>query len=79
MKAYFGSPPFLSKPKEGEVLYVYLAVSDSVMSTVLVREEDRVQWPIYYVSKALLDAETRYTEIEKLSLALATSPNRGAN
>ena len=36
----------------------------------MVREERKVQWPIYYVSKRLLDAETRYPELEKLALAL---------
>ena len=38
MKAYFGTPPFLSKPKEGEALYVYLAVSERDVSAVLIRE-----------------------------------------
>jgi hypothetical protein len=70
MKAYFGTPPFLSKPKEGEMLYVYFTVSERAMSAVLICDEDKAQWPIFYVSKALLDAETHYTEIEKLSLAL---------
>ena len=41
MKAYFGKPPFLSKPKEGETLYIYLAVSERAVSAVLIREEDR--------------------------------------
>ena len=30
----------------------------------------KVQWPIYYISKQLVDAETRYPEMEKLALAL---------
>ena len=72
MKAYFSSPPFLAKPKDGETLYIYLAVSDRAVSAVLIREEDKVQWPVYYVSKVLLDAETRYSEIERLSLTLVT-------
>ena len=59
MKTYFSSPPFLAKAKDGETFYVYLAVTDRVVSAVLVREEDKVQWPVYYISKALLDAETR--------------------
>ena len=49
---------------------MYLAVSKGVISSALVREEDGVQWPIYYTSKSLLDAKTRYPEIEKLALAL---------
>ena len=58
------------------MLYVYLAVSERAVSAVLVREEDKLQWPVYYVSKALLDAETRYTEIEKLSLALVMAAKK---
>ncbi|KAL5547069.1 hypothetical protein UlMin_006756 [Ulmus minor] len=38
--------------------------------SALIREEEGVQWPIYYTSKSLLDAETRYPEVEKLALAL---------
>ena len=72
MKAYIGTPSLLSKPKEGGMLYVYLTISKRAVSAVLVREEDKVQWPIFYVSKALLDAKTRYTEIEKLSLSLSS-------
>ncbi|XP_057790809.1 uncharacterized protein LOC131007914 [Salvia miltiorrhiza] len=49
---------------------VYLAVSDTAVSAVLVREEEGKQSPIYYVSKSLLDAETRYSQLEKLALAL---------
>ena len=76
MKAYFGTPPFFSKPKEGETLYIYLAVSERAVSAVLIREEDKAQWSIFYVSKALLGAERRYTEIEKLSLALLVAAKK---
>ena len=40
------------------------------------REEGRKQYPIYYVSKALLDAETRYSHLEKLALALVTAARK---
>ncbi|KAL5548489.1 hypothetical protein UlMin_003720 [Ulmus minor] len=70
LKTYLGQPPFLSKPQEGESLILYLAVSKGTVSSALVREEEGVQWPIYYTSKSLLDAETRYPEVEKLALAL---------
>lgn len=39
---------------------------------MLVREEDGKQLPVYYVSKVILDAETRYNQLEKISLALVT-------
>ncbi|XP_074351523.1 uncharacterized protein LOC141690640 [Apium graveolens] len=40
------------------------------ISDVLVREEDGVHIPVYYVSKRLADTETRYTNLEKLAYAL---------
>ncbi|XP_074327794.1 uncharacterized protein LOC141665706 [Apium graveolens] len=60
----------LSNPKAGETLVIYLSVSDFSVSVVLVREEDDIQLPVYYVTKRLADAETRYTNLEKLSYAL---------
>ena len=65
-----GALPFCLNPKEGEVLIVYLAISDYAISAVLVREEGDIQYPVYYVSKRMLDAETRYTNMEKLAYAL---------
>ena len=53
-----------------KVLLQYLAVSEDSVSAVLVCEAGNKQLPIYYVSKALLDAETRYSHLEKLALAL---------
>ncbi|XP_074327736.1 uncharacterized protein LOC141665647 [Apium graveolens] len=60
----------LSKPLDGESLVLYLAVSEYSISAVLVREEDGRQSPVYYVSKRLHDAETRYTSMEKQVYAL---------
>ena len=60
----------LSKPHTGETLYVYLAVSEHIVSDVLVREEKRRQSPIYSVNKTLLEVETQYNQLEKLVLAL---------
>ena len=55
LKKYLSSPPLISKLKDGEQLFIYLAVSESA---VLVREEDDKQFSVYYVSKSLLDTET---------------------
>ena len=45
-------------------------------SAVLVREEEKVQWPVYYMSKRHLDAKTRYPELEKLPLALVVASRK---
>ena len=53
LKTYLISPPILVSPSEGELLSLYLAVSDFETSAALVRERDRVQIPVYYCSRAL--------------------------
>ena len=42
----------------------------------MVREEEKVQWSVYYVSKRLLDAETRYPKLEKLALTLMVASRK---
>ena len=60
----------LSKLVEGEKLYLYLTVSEEAVSVVLIRDKEKVWWLLYYMSKRLLDVETRYPKFEKLALAL---------
>ncbi|CAL8175714.1 unnamed protein product [Prunus armeniaca] len=45
LKAYITSPPLLSKPVPSEDLFVYLAVSNSAVSSALIREELGAQHP----------------------------------
>jgi len=70
LKEYLTNPPLLSRPTEGEILYLYLAVSPSAVSSALVREDPGIQKPVYFTSKALHGAEERYPRIEKLAFAL---------
>ena len=65
-----------SKPIEGKTLYLYLAVSKEAVSAALVREEGKLQWHVYYASKRLLDAKTRYPELKKLALALMVASRK---
>ena len=76
LKAYLSSPPILVSPTEGELLTLYLAVSDFSTSAVLVRDKDRVQRPVYYCSRALRGAEERYPKMEKLILALVIAARK---
>ena len=48
-------PPLLAKPNEDEVLYLYLTISDKAISAVLVKEEERIQKPVYYVTKLCME------------------------
>ena len=72
----FELPPILVSPSEGELLTLYLAISDFSTSTVLVKDKDRVQHLVYYCSRALRGVEERYPRIEKLILALVTTARK---
>ena len=48
LKHYLSNPPLLSPSKEGENLYLYLAVLAIAVSAALIWEEDRTQLPVYY-------------------------------
>ncbi|GFS41439.1 hypothetical protein Acr_00g0074330 [Actinidia rufa] len=52
----------------GKELILYLSVLPTAVSVVLMKEEDKVQKPMYYVSKVLMGAKTRYLKIEKIAL-----------
>ncbi|XP_072052069.1 uncharacterized protein [Arachis hypogaea] len=75
-KEILAAPPVLGKPKAGEPLYLYLAITGEALAAVLGREEGRTQQPIYFMSRALQGAELRYSKLEKLALALLTSSRR---
>ena len=60
----------MSSPKVDEVLFAYLAVAPHAVSFVLIREDNGVQRPVYYVSKSLHEAEVRYLSLEKTILAV---------
>ena len=72
LKTYLGSPLLLIVLITGKELIVYLSVLPIVITAVLIREEDKIQKLVYYVSKDLMETETRYLKIEKLAYALLT-------
>ncbi|XP_075640480.1 uncharacterized protein LOC142612246 [Castanea sativa] len=57
LKAYLSSPALLSPSKPGEEMFLYLAVSSTAVSAALIRKEDKVQRPVYFISRALREAE----------------------
>ncbi|XP_072074435.1 uncharacterized protein [Arachis hypogaea] len=76
LKTTLSQPPILQKPLQGEDLFLYLSVTDWAISSALVTERNKVQHPIYFVSKTLQHAELNYPRIEKLALALVFSARR---
>jgi len=63
----------LCKPQVGVPLRLYFAVTVWAISSVLVQEQNQVQKPIYFVSKALQGLELRYQSLEKAALTVVFS------
>ena len=57
-------------PQQGNPFYVYLSVGDTLIASILVQLHDGQEKGIFYLSRRMLDAETRYPAIEKLCLCL---------
>lgn len=76
LKGYLSSAPLLSTPKEGETLYLYITASTMAVSDALMKDDIRVQHPIFYSSRILSDAEMRYTKFEKLTYALLVASQK---
>ena len=65
IKQYLTESPVLVSPGHGDTLYLYLAASEIVVSAALFKKcEDVKLRPVFFISKSLTDAETRYTHLE---------------
>ena len=60
----------MSSPEAEEVLYAYIAVAPHAVSLMLIRDDNGLQKPVYYVNKSLHEAEVRYLPLEKAILAV---------
>ncbi|KAJ3684474.1 hypothetical protein LUZ61_013638 [Rhynchospora tenuis] len=76
IKEYLSTLPIISRPIKGEPLFLYISTNDDVISAALVREEGGVQKPIYFISRILREAETRYSMIEKSAFAVVTAARK---
>ena len=70
LKDYLARSPIMSSPKSNEVLFAYIAIAPYAVSLVLIRVNNGIQRPVYYVSKSLHEAEVRYLPLEKAILAV---------
>ena len=60
----------MSNPEANEVLYAKITVAPHAVSLVLIRDDNSLQKPVYYVSKSLYETEVRYLPLEKAILAV---------
>ena len=51
---------------------MYFAVTDHVVSSVLLRHQEGIQRPVYYLNKTLVDVETWYFPLEKNGNSVGT-------
>ena len=70
LKEYLSWPPIMSSLEADEVLFAYIAGAPHAVSLVLIQIDGGVQWPVYYVSKSLHEAEVHFLLLEKAILAV---------
>jgi hypothetical protein len=76
LKATLANAPILTPPQGSEPLYLYVAATTQVASTVIVvecTEEGHslpVQRPVYYISEVLSETKAQYPQIRKLLYAV---------
>ena len=70
IKNYLINPPVLFPPQQGKPFRLYLSTDGRVIGSALIQEFEGKQRVIYYLSRRLVDAETRYSAIQKLCLCL---------
>ena len=70
IKFYLSSTPVLKAPRRGVPFRLYVAAEDKIIVAVLTQETEDKEYVITYISRRLIDAETRYTLTEKLCLSL---------
>ena len=70
IKNYLSSPSVLKAPRRGVPFRLYVAAEDKIIGAVLTQETEGKEYIITYLSRRFIDAETRYTFIEKLCLSI---------
>ena len=76
LKEYLRSLPLLTFSNVGEELIMYLSISPTVVSVMLIKKDDKVQKPMYYISKVFIGVEIRSLKIERLAYALVIATRK---
>ncbi|PKU62531.1 putative mitochondrial protein [Dendrobium catenatum] len=71
IKQYLLNPPILAAPIPGKPLILYTAALEESLGALLAQtNEDGKENALYYISRRLIGAESKYSPIEKQCLAL---------
>ena len=71
IKTYLTNPPVLVAPKSGKPFLIYIKAMNHSISALLAQDDDNGhEQAVYYLSRTLVGAESRYPMIEKECLAL---------
>ena len=70
IKYYLVKPPVLVPPQKHKPFKLYLSADGRAIGSALIQEFEGKERAIYFVSRRLLDAETRYSPVERLCLRL---------
>jgi hypothetical protein len=70
IKDYLSKPPMLVPPQQDKPFYIYLSVGDTSIASVVIQVHDGKERIVFYLSRRMLNAETRCPEIQKLCLCL---------
>ena len=70
IKQYLTSPPVLVPPQKHKPFKLYLSIDECAIGSALIQEFEGKEHVTYFISRRLLDAETRYSPVERLCLCL---------
>ena len=76
LKEYLSRPLIMSSLEADEVLFTYIAMTPHAVSLVLLRVDNGVQRPVYYVSKSLHEVEIHYLPLEKAILSVVQATRK---
>ena len=63
-------PPVLVPPQQGKPFKLYISADDQTIGSALIQEFEGKERVVFYLSRGLLDLETRYSPTKKLCLCL---------
>nr|KYP40046.1 Retrovirus-related Pol polyprotein from transposon opus [Cajanus cajan] len=71
IKSYLINPLVMVPPSEGRKQKLYVSANDLTNASMLSQDDENgIERAIYYISRMLVEAEIRYTPLEKLCLSL---------